>query len=84
MLKSEQQRLRLQKKKQQLNAELLWPDRIWIYKRVPKGPNRKCDQHKLKYTEHYHMRLIPSTENLWWRFRGWKIHPDQQLPGKAI
>jgi len=83
MLKSEQQRLRLQKKKQS-NADLPWPERIWIYKRVPKGPYRKCDQHKLKYDEHYNIKLIPSDQNLYWRERGWKIHPDQQLPWKTI
>ena len=87
MLKSQQATVRNNKvknKQAQINANIQWPDRIWVYKRVPKGPYRKCNENKLKYTEHYDIRLVPSDHRYGLRQKGWKIHPDQDLPQEIL
>jgi len=54
-------------------AQQGWPDRIWIYKPVPKS-SKKVTYY---YDDHYWIRLVPSNNRWSYLHKKWKIWEGQ-------
>jgi len=55
------------------SAQVKWPKKIWIYKRVAKS----VKDYNENYGEHQLLRLIDSSERWSYIHRKWKIWPEQ-------